>query len=136
MKKVMVASCSHSQGRPSVRVAMSQTTVTVKPAIAIPHRIISTCSSGSSARHFRWRWASETSEMAALLLDVADQPEDLDRMRSEVLRDPVLHRRGDLLEAGLVDLGYDLHAHLLELGARLALELECARGLDRVHGVG
>src|SRR5689334_9529158 len=104
MKKVMVTSCSHSSGRPSMRVAMSQTTVTVKPVIATPHRTIRTRSSGSRMRHLRWRCSSSTRAMVAALLGAAHQAEHLDGVRAEILRDLVLHRRRDLLEAGLVDL--------------------------------
>src|SRR5690349_10696038 len=105
MKKVMVTSCSQSSGRPSVRVAMSQTTVTVKPVSAIPQSTISARSSGSRKRHLRWRCSSRTRAMAsAALLYAAHQAEHLDRVRAEVHGDLVLHRCGDLLEAGLVDL--------------------------------
>src|SRR6185436_3270131 len=136
MKKVMVTSCSHSHGRDSRRVTMSHVTVTVKPVIATPQRTISARSTTSSARHFRWRCACRTSEMAARLLNVAYEPEDLDRVRPELLRQLVLDRRADLFEAGLVDAGDDLHAHLLELGARLLLHLEYLGRLHLVHLVG
>src|SRR5438874_1694490 len=119
MKKVMVTSCSHSQGRPSMRVTMSQVTVSVKPVMATPQSSIRTCSSGSSARHFSWRCSCRTRAMAPRLLHIAHEPEDLDRVRAELLRQLVLDRRADLLEARLVDLGDDLDAHLLQLGARL-----------------
>src|SRR4051812_6634588 len=129
----MVTSCSQSHGERSARVTMSQVTVTVKPVIATPQTIISARSMTSSARHFRWRWASRTRAMAPPLLHGANQPEHLDGVRSEILGDLVLHRRGDALEAGLVDLVDDLHAHLLQLGARFALELEGLLRLLRVH---
>src|SRR4026208_1364890 len=132
MKKVMVTSCSHSQGRDSMRVTMSQVTVTVKPVIAMPQSTISARSKTSSARHFRWRCACRTSEMAEALLDVAHQAQDLDRVGSELLRQLVLDRRADLLEAGLVDAGDDLHAHLLQPGARFFLHLERLGGLHLV----
>src|SRR5881394_666371 len=103
MKKVMVTSCSHSHGRDSMRVTMSQVTVTVKPVIATPHSTISARSTTSSARHFRWRCDCRTSEMGGALLDVAHEPEDLDRVRPELLRQLVLDRRADLFEARLVD---------------------------------
>src|SRR5690348_10465850 len=114
MKKVMVTSCSHSHGRPRVRVTISHTTVTVNPVMAIPQRIIRMRSSGSSARHFRWRLSWSTSAM--VLLDAAHQAEHLDRVRAEALGDRILHRRRDLLEARLVHLVDDLHAHLRKLG--------------------
>src|SRR5689334_702801 len=111
----MVTSCSHSHGAPSERVTMSQVTVTVKPVMATPQRTISARSTTSSARHFRWRWACRTRAMAPPSLHGANQPEHLDGVRSEALGDLVLHRRGDALEARLVDLVDDLHAHLLQL---------------------
>src|ERR1044071_4008882 len=98
MKKVMVTSCSQSHGRDSVRVTMSQVTVTVKPVIAMPQSSISARSRTSSARHVRWRCSCRTSEMAGTLLDVAHQAQDLDRVRPELLRELVLDRRADLLE--------------------------------------
>src|SRR5690349_11296390 len=136
MKKVMVNSCSHSHGWPSMRVAMSHTTVTVKPVMATPQSTISTCSRASSARHLRRRCDCRTSEMAAPLLHAAYQPEDLDRVGAKILGDLVLHRRGDLLEVRLVYAVDDLHAHLLQLGAGLALELEGTCRLAAVHLVG
>jgi hypothetical protein len=60
MKNVMVASCTHSHGRPIARVMTSPSTSTLKAVIQTPHRIISTFSSGSSARHFRWRCSCRT----------------------------------------------------------------------------
>src|SRR5437868_8252887 len=117
MKKVMVTSCSQSHGCLSVRVTTSQITVMVKPLIATPHSTIRASSSGSSSRHFRWRWLCCTREgMAVRLLDVAHQVQDLHRMRAQVAGELVLDRLADGLEAGLVDRGHDLHAHLLELG--------------------
>src|SRR5436189_2067241 len=132
MKNVMVTSCSHSHGRPSMRVTMSQVTVTLKPVIATPHRIISTRSSGSSTRHFRCRCDSCTRESTARpgLLDVAHQLQNLDRVRAQLLRQLVLDRLADLLEARLVDAGDDLDADLFEAGARVALHLE---RLGRLH---
>src|SRR3954464_13238750 len=126
MKKVMVTSCSQSQGRASMRVTTSQITVTVKPVIATPHSTISARSSGSSARHFRWRCVCRTSEAMArsCLLDVAHQAQDLDCVRAQLARQLVLDRLAHLLEARLVDGGDDLHADLLEAGARFLLHLE------------
>src|SRR4051812_26638112 len=135
MKKVIVTSCSHSQGLPRARVTMSHTTVIVKPAIAMPQNTMSARSIASSARHFRWRCSSETRAMARPLLHAAHEPQHLDRVRAEILGDLVLHGCGDLLEARLFDLVDDLHAHLLQLGARLALELERLGRLDRVHRI-
>src|SRR5215213_7444629 len=129
MKKVMVTSCSHSHGRPSMRVTMSQVTVTVKPVIATPQSSISTRSSPSSARHFRWRCSCRTRAMAPPLLHIADEAEDLDGVRSEVLGELVLDRRADFLEARLVHGGDDLDADLLQAGSRLFLHLERLGGL-------
>src|SRR5581483_7717084 len=133
VKKYIVTSCSHSHGWRSERVTMSHTTVTVKPLMAMPHRIMRTASRGSSHRHFRWRWSSRT--RVIFLLDAADQAEHLDRVRAEVARDLVLHRRGDLLEAGLVHVD-ELDAHLRELRARLGLHLEGLLRLLAVELVG
>src|SRR5260221_8946288 len=105
MKKVMVTSCSHSHGRESIRVTMSQVTVTVKPVIATPQSTISARSTTSSARHFRWRWDCRTSEMAGRLLYVAHQAQDLDRVRPELLRQLVLDGLAYGLETRLVDVG-------------------------------
>src|SRR5438552_13446656 len=60
MEKVIVASWTQSQGRPIARVMTSPSTRTLKPVMAIPHRIIRMFSRGSSARHFRWRCSVET----------------------------------------------------------------------------
>src|SRR5882672_12310706 len=136
MKKVIVTSCSHSHGRDSMRVTMSQVTVTVKPVIATPQSTISARSTKSNARHFRWRWDCRTSEMAGALLDAAHQAEDLDRVRPELVRQLVLDRCADFFETGLVDAGDDLHAHLLELGARFLLHFEGLCRLHLVHLVG
>src|SRR5204863_9012699 len=124
MKKVMVTSCSHSHGRPSMRVAMSQVTVTVKPVMAMPHRIISVRSRPSSARHFRWRWSSRTRAMAPRLLHIAHEAENLHGIRTELAGELVLDRRAHLLEARLVHRGENLHADLLQPGARFLLHLE------------
>src|SRR3954470_14142725 len=102
MKKVIVTSCSQSHGRPMERVTTSHVTVTVKPVIATPHSSISTRSSGSSGRHFRWLCVAWTSEgMAGPLLNAAHQPEDLDRVRPEIIGELVLDRLADRFEAGL-----------------------------------
>ena len=42
-KKPVVTSCSQSQGLPSSRVTTSQKTESVKPAIEMPHKIMSRC---------------------------------------------------------------------------------------------
>src|SRR6185295_421401 len=121
MKKVIVTSCSHSQGRPSMRVTMSQITVTVNPVMATPLSTISARSRPSSARHFRWRWDCRTSERmtaSPALLDVADQPQDLHRVRSQFLGELVLDRLAHLLESRLVDAGDDLDADFLQPSAR------------------
>src|SRR6266545_1717591 len=57
-------------------------------------------------------------------LHVADETQDLDRMRAELLGELVLDGQGGLLEAGLVDLVDHLHADLLQLVGRFLLELE------------
>src|SRR6266542_5961475 len=57
-------------------------------------------------------------------LHVAHEPQDLDRVGTQLLRELVLDRLGGLLETGLVDVLDDLHADLLELRRRLLLELE------------
>src|SRR5882724_4001862 len=129
----MVTSCSQSHGVPSARVTMSHTTVTVNPLRAMPHSTIRARSTTSSARHFSRRRASRTRAMAPPLLHGANQPEHLDGVRPEVFGDLVLHRRGDAFEPRLVHLVDDLHAHLLQLGARLALELERLLRLLRIH---
>src|SRR2546426_10764519 len=48
------------------------------------------------------------------LLHRADETEDLDRMRPELLGQLVLDGQGGLHESGLVDLGVDLDADLLK----------------------
>src|SRR4051812_21032643 len=137
MKKVMVTSCSHSHGWRSVRVTTSQMTVTVNPEMAMPHSTISASSSGSSARHFRWRWVCWTSEgMAPALLDVAHHVQDLDGVGTEVLGELVLDGFAHGLEAGLVDRGDDLDADLLQARARVTLHLEGLGRLHLVHVVG
>src|SRR5262245_34986516 len=125
MKKVIVASWSQSQGRPMVRVTMSHITSTENPVMAMPHRIIKTCSSQSSARHFRCRCSCRTRLLnpcmidfriqneggapaescmlpagrRARLLDVAHQAEDLHRVGPKVGRQLVLDRLADLRKA-------------------------------------
>src|SRR5512135_2975978 len=106
MKKVIVTSCSHSQGRPMVRVTTSHTTLTVNPVIATPQSTISTRSSGSSARHFRCRcdsWRRVAMARLPVLFHAAHELEDLDRVRAEVLGELVLDGLAHRLEAGLVD---------------------------------
>src|SRR3954467_541871 len=134
MKNVIVTSCSHSHGRPAMRVTMSHTTVTVKPVMATPQSTISARSTRASARPLRWRCDCSTREIG--LLYVADEAQDLDRVRPELLGELVLDRLAHRLEARLVDAGDDLHAHLLELGARLLLHLESLRRLHLVHFIG
>src|SRR5258705_8955467 len=63
------------------------------------------------------------------LLYVADQFEDLHRMRSELLGELILDRSCGLDEAGLVDSIDDLHAHRLQLLGRVRLELHAHRRL-------
>src|SRR6476469_6638321 len=73
------------------------------------------------------------------LLDCVDQVFDLDRVRAEVLGEPVLVGRGYLEKARLVDIRHDLDADCLELVGRLVLELEGFGGLrttDLVRGGG
>ena len=53
MKNAEVTSCSHSLGLPMVRVTMSSTTQSEKPAIATPHSTISSSSMRSKACHLR-----------------------------------------------------------------------------------
>ena len=60
-KKPVVTSCSQRNGSPSLRVTTSRKTEKVNPAMEIPQSTIRTCSSGSSAFHFRWRWRAITS---------------------------------------------------------------------------
>src|SRR6516165_5825163 len=53
-------SSAQKSGCPRARVTMSASTTTLKPVMAIPHRIIRTFSSGSSKRHFKWRCSCNT----------------------------------------------------------------------------
>src|SRR5437660_986718 len=123
MKKVDVTSCSHSQGWPMVRVTMSNITEVEKPSRVSPQRTISTDSSPSSARHFRWRWRCRTRRLATpmrvpfarCLLDRPNQLLDLDRVRAELLGEFVEIGSGNLDEARLVDVAHDLDADRLEL---------------------
>src|SRR3954453_3896453 len=124
MKKVIVTSCSHSHGRPMERVTTSHVTVTVNPVIATPHSTISTRSSGSSARHFRWRCVAWTSDgMAEPLLNAAHEPEDLYRVGPEIVGELILDRLAPRLEAALVDPADDLDADFLQPRARFLLHL-------------
>src|SRR5262249_55371201 len=87
MKKVMVASCTHSHGRPIAGVRMSPSTSRQKPLIAMPHRIISRFSSQSSARHFRWRCSCKTSRSKRIgcqMSDVRCQMSDVRCQMSDV----------------------------------------------------
>src|SRR6188508_2251965 len=144
-KKPVVASCSHSHGLPISRVTTSQNTDRVKPAIDTPDKIMSRCSSGSSAFHFRWRWLAMTNDLngcplaaqtAALahhrprdspeseLFHVAYELEDLDRMRPELLGELILDRLRRLYEAGFVDAFDHLDAELLQPLRRVCFKLE------------
>src|SRR6516225_6553592 len=114
-----------------VRVTISAVTDIEKPKQRTPHSTIRINSSLSSVRHFRWRCRCKTSLSAIAILsprrgsggmcglvDPADQVLDLLGVRAEVVGKLVEIGIGDLLEAGLVDVGDDLHSHLLELGCR------------------
>ena len=140
-KKPVVTSCSHRIGTPNVRVTTSRNTEKVNPAMEIPQSTIRTYSSGSNARHFRWRWRAITSgglaknphshvacHRAAAIsapppgghatigsFDVADEFENLHRVRTELLGELVLNRLGISHEAGLIDVFDNLDAHRLEL---------------------
>src|SRR5215510_6496737 len=140
-KKPVVTSCSQRNGLPTVRVTTSRNTENVKPAMETPHSTIRTCSSGSSARHFRWRWRATTSgrlaksspkrqvacdgrrrfraaaRAAATIgsFDVANEFENLHRVRTELLGELVLDWLGSCHEARLVDVFDNLDAHGLEL---------------------
>src|SRR5215475_3793253 len=63
------------------------------------------------------------------LLDLANQLQDLDRVRAKLLRKLVLDGLRRLRESGLVDVVDDLHPDLLQLVGRVLLELECHRRL-------
>src|SRR5579872_2672690 len=114
MKKVEVTSCSQSQGWPISRVNTSKKTEVVNPSRQIPQSAIRKRSTKSSARHLRWRWDCRTMSPVAFivpryppgrpgLLDRSDELQQLHRVRTEVARDLVLDRLGDLDEARLVD---------------------------------
>src|SRR5271165_2193305 len=60
MKNADVTSCGHSNGWPTTLAATSRSVVDVKPTRHTPQSRISARSSGSSARHFRWRSAAWT----------------------------------------------------------------------------
>src|SRR5262245_8594765 len=146
MKKVIVASWTQSQGAPIARVMTSARTRILKPVMQTPHRIINVFSRGSSMRHFKWRCSCKTSPSKRiaqfripggggesgnspllwplLLLRVADQIEDLHRVRAQVRDKLVLDRLADLGKAAFVNVLDDLDADFLELGQRLVLELE------------
>src|SRR5262245_932681 len=140
-KKPVVASCSQRIGTPAVRVTTSRNTEKVNPAMETPHSTIRTCSSGSRARHFRWWWRATTSgglaknspdvqmacdgrrrfraatQAAATIgsFDVANELENLHRVRTELLGELVLDWLGSCHEARLVDVFDNLDAHRLEL---------------------
>src|SRR5262245_60795700 len=110
-----------------VRVTTSRNTDSVKPTMLTPHSTMSTASSGSSAFHLRCRWRCRTSargSTGARLLGLADELEDLHRVRAELGRELVLDGLGRLHEAGLVHAVDHLDTHLLELDRRLLLEGE------------
>src|SRR6266567_4283637 len=101
-----------------VRVTTSRKTDSVNPTMLTPHSTISVASSGSSAVHLRCRWRCNTrargSTVAARLPGLADELEDLDRVRPQLRRQLVLDGLSGLHEAGLVDAVDHLDAHLLE----------------------
>src|SRR5215471_14216307 len=83
-----------------------------------------------AVRRKTWMPGSSTGMTAVVIsVDRPDQVLDLLRVRTELFRELVEIGIGDLLEAGLVDIGDDLHPHLLKLGRRSLLELEAALGL-------
>src|SRR6516165_254986 len=139
MKKVEVTSCNHSQGRPISRVTMSKMTVVQKPSSRRPHSIISTVSSGSSARHLRW-WRDHVAAMTP-------KPPRI-RRRSTVHRGPAYactalvpfeaderaHRHVELAQlGGAAEVGQiDDEAGGEHLRAQLAQELD--RALRRAAG--
>src|SRR4051794_10748861 len=122
-KKPVVTCCSHSQGICSSRVTTSRNTEPVKPMIDTPHRTIRPASTGSSAFHLRCRWRGRTRlriltgtrRRSAIRhsLHVANEFEDLDGVRAELLGKAVLDRLGVVGKPRLVDAVDDLHAHLL-----------------------
>ena len=59
-KNPVVTNCSQRKGYLISRVSTSSKTEDVKPMIDMPQSTIRTCSSGSSAFHFRWRWRAIT----------------------------------------------------------------------------
>src|SRR5436190_9173747 len=123
-----------------VRVTTSRKTDRVNPTMLTPHSTISVASSGSSAFHLRCRWRCNTrargSTVAARLLDLANELEDLDRVRAQLGRELVLDGLGGLHEAGLVDTLDDLDAHLLELDRRLLFERQRLAGLHPADFLG
>src|SRR2546428_624702 len=136
-KNAVVACCSHSHGWPMVRVTTSRNTHSEKPPMHTPHATMSTASRGSSAGHLRcrWRWMTSVRYTAkstgvltrewpadAPLLHVANETQDLDRVRAELRGELVLDGQSGLLEAGLVHLVDHLHADLLQLLRGLFLE--------------
>src|SRR4051794_39190696 len=138
-KKPVVTCCSHSHGACSSRVTTSRNTEPVKPMIDTPHRTIRPASTGSSAFHFRCRWRGRTRlrlltgtrgrSAVRRSLHVANEVEDLDGVRPELLGEAVLDRLGVVGKPGLVDVVDDLYAHLLELLGRVLLELQGLGGL-------
>src|SRR5262249_28461677 len=142
MNNVDVTSWSQSQGCPIVRVIMSKLTESEKPNSATPHRIISTSSRLSSARHLRWRCRLSTNFSATPIPTPTAPPVhkapitafsprsvccpyqclDFVGVRAETVRELVQIRIGDLLETRFVDDGDDLYAHCLEFRCRLPLQ--------------
>src|SRR3954454_25388453 len=151
-KKTGVTCCSPSHGAPIVRVTTSQSTATVNMPMHTPHRIMRSASSGSNAFHLSCRWRSRTSARKsamsvlirtvpdmnrpetriiappavqnACLLHITDELQQLHGMRTELLRELILHGLRSLDEAGLVDVVDDLHADRLQLVRRILFELQ------------
>src|SRR5262245_22255505 len=153
-KNPVVTSCSQRIGSPNVRVTTSTNTEKVNPAMETPQSTIRTCSSGSSACHFRWRWRAITSDGLAKnspqcqrqhsygwwrigstdrtqatigSFYVANELENLHGVRTELLGKLVLNRLGIGHEARLVDVFDNLDAHRLEFRGRIRLQLESER---------
>src|SRR4051794_15184664 len=131
MKKVEGTSCSQSQGCPISRVTTSKKTDVVNPARLIPQRIISPCSTMSSAGHLRCRSARSTSEKRCEITAAARSsfhvPHELQHVRRVLAKlggDLVLERLRRLLEARLVDILHELDADLLELRLAVMFKLE------------
>src|SRR3954447_26295288 len=133
MKSALVTSCSHSHGRPIVRVTTSQKTVVTKQASAMPQAAINRRSRISSAGHFRCRSRPATSQSAEFiwrafaarpLFHGAHQRQHFYRMRSKLLGELVVDRRGGGDEAAFIDIFREFHTDFLQPRNRLALELD------------